>query len=58
MTIHVGELTSEVVATGSGSEAAAGGGPGSKWEERAMVAATLERLTRDRLRTATGHGHD
>jgi hypothetical protein len=56
MTVHVGELTSEVVTTTT--EAPAGSGSGSMWEERARTAATLERLASDRLRTSTGHGHD
>ncbi|MGW0229329.1 hypothetical protein ACWDWO_13515 [Actinopolymorpha singaporensis] len=51
MTVHVGELTSEVVAaeeprTPSPAEV-------SVWEERLRIQATLDRLARDRARTAT-----
>ncbi|MGH3774190.1 MAG: hypothetical protein ACRDRR_00405 [Pseudonocardiaceae bacterium] len=57
MTVHVGEITSEVVAMGgaAGSEA---GGEASVWEQQCRTEATIERLARDRLRTATGYGHD
>lgn len=57
MTVHVGEITSEVVA--SSTAAASGeGGEASVWEQRCRTEATIERLARDRLRTTTGHGHD
>ncbi len=59
MTIHIGEVTSEVVATGgpSGAEET-GGGAASVWEERVRVESMLERLARDRMRTSTGGGDD
>jgi len=42
MSIHVGEITSEVEATTS------------VWQEQVRMDAMLERLAADRLRTATG----
>jgi hypothetical protein len=62
MTVHVGQVTSEVhTSTGptDAAAAAADGGAGvNPWEERARIAALIERISRDRLRTATGHGDD
>jgi hypothetical protein len=60
MSVHVGELTSEVVAA---AETSAGAPEVSLWEQRCRMAATVERLARDRARTATscehdGRGHD
>jgi hypothetical protein len=60
MSVHVGELTSEVVATG---EAPATAAEVSMWEQRCRMASTVDRLARDQARTATGcehdgHGHD
>lgn len=56
MTVHVGELTSEVVAVG---EPPATGTPEvSAWEERERLRAALERIQRDRCRTATEEDHD
>ena len=56
MTVHIGEITSEVSTEDAGSP-----GPSTApdpWEERATLAAALLRLERDRLRTATGYGDD
>ena len=58
MTVHVGEITSEVVAMGGAAAAGGEGGEASVWEQRCRTEATIERLARDRLRTATGYGHD
>ncbi|GAA0460691.1 hypothetical protein Ade02nite_15030 [Paractinoplanes deccanensis] len=56
MTVHVGELTSEVVAAGEPPTRAP---EVSIWEERQRLRAALERIERDRCRTATGEdGHD
>ena len=52
MSIHIGEITSEVEATTA--EPAAGESAVSVWQERIRVDAMLERLAADRLRTATG----
>lgn len=58
MTVHVGEITSEVVATGNAGADRGGGDEVSVWEERRRMEAALQRLAVDRARTATGHGHD
>jgi hypothetical protein len=59
VTVHVGQITSEVTATGEWPAAGGDGGGGeSEWDERCRLEATLERLARDHLRTATGSGHD
>ena len=55
MTVHVGELTSEVVAVG---EPPARTPEVSVWEERHRIRAALDRIHRDRCRTATEDGHD
>jgi hypothetical protein len=52
MSIHVGEITSEVEATTA--EPLAGEAAVSIWQERIRIEAMLERLAADRLRTATG----
>jgi hypothetical protein len=57
MTVHVGEITSEVVAIDSAAPERQAGEV-SEWEERCRIEAIIERLSRDRLRTATGHGDD
>lgn len=58
MTVHVGRITSEVATTLPPSDGDTGDDSGraheSAWEQRARTAAHLERLRRDRLRTATG----
>ena len=59
MTVHVGRLTSEVRSTADPADTpAAEMEEGSVWEERVRVAATLERVARDRRRTATGCDDD
>ncbi|MGW1346191.1 hypothetical protein ACWCOV_34415 [Kribbella sp. NPDC002412] len=52
MSIHIGEITSEVEATTA--EPAAAEAAVSVWQERVRIEAILERLAADRLRTATG----
>jgi hypothetical protein len=53
MSVHIGEVTSEVTATTA--EALPTTDPQTNpWQERMRIEATLERLARDRLRTATG----
>jgi hypothetical protein len=52
VSIHIGEITSEVEATTA--EPAAGEASASIWQERVRIEATLEQLAADRLRTATG----
>jgi hypothetical protein len=57
MTVHVGEITSEVsVGADEAAEDATGGA--DEWEERVRTAAVLERIERDRSRTTTGYGDD
>jgi hypothetical protein len=56
MTVHVGQVTSEVTATQTGG--ATGDEAETVWEQRCRIAAMVESLARDRLRTATGNGHD
>jgi hypothetical protein len=60
VTVHVGQITSEVTSAGAGTadDPAGSGGDVSVWEERNRFEAFVERLARDRLRTATGGGHD
>lgn len=59
MTIHVGQITSEVrAAPAAGPTDAAAGEAGSVWDERVRVAAALQRVARDRRRTATGLADD
>jgi hypothetical protein len=54
MTVHVGEVLSEVSAAAPGGSSPAGPALGAdEWEERARLADLLDRLQRDRLRTAT-----
>lgn len=53
MTIHIGEITSEVtVAAPSGATGEERTDP-SPWERRARLDADLARLARDRRRTST-----
>jgi hypothetical protein len=57
MTVHVGEITSEVsVGADEAAEDATGGA--DEWEERLRTAAVIERIERDRSRTTTGYGDD
>jgi hypothetical protein len=53
MSVHIGEVTSEVTATTAEPLPSAEPAP-SVWQERVRIEAILERLARDRLRTATG----
>jgi|EndMetStandDraft_8_1072994.scaffolds.fasta_scaffold326927_2 hypothetical protein len=57
MTVHVGQVTSEVTALPS---ATTGEQPSTQdtWEQRAVLDALLARIDRDRARTATGYGDD
>ena len=57
MTVHVGEITSEVSVPAPDRDAAALPGA-DEWEERARLDAMLERVARDRYRTSTGYGDD
>ncbi len=54
MSVHVGRVTSEVTTTSTSTSAGDSPPQGSEWEERARIAAAMERLRRDRARTATG----
>ena len=57
MTVHIGQITSEVRSTAPGypdRAADKAGKQASRWDERVRVAATLERVARDRRRTSTG----
>ncbi len=58
MAVHIGLLTSEVHTSAPQAAEGAGDGEPSAWEQRARLSAQLERLARDRRRTATGHGDD
>ncbi|MEO1056755.1 MAG: hypothetical protein AAFY28_07565 [Actinomycetota bacterium] len=58
MAVHIGLLTSEVHTSAPGGRDASDDTELSMWERRARMAADLERVTRDRRRTATGHGDD
>ncbi|WP_250002270.1 hypothetical protein [Actinoplanes sp. M2I2] len=53
MSVHIGEVTSEVTATTAEPYPSPEPAP-SVWHERARTEAMLERIARDRLRTATG----
>ena len=53
MTVHIGEVISEV-ATAAPAAGAAGRDDTSVWERHARLAAQLAQIERDRLRTATG----
>jgi hypothetical protein len=59
MSIHVGQITSEVrAAPAAGVPDDASGDASSVWDERVRIAAALERVARDRRRTATGRADD
>ncbi|KAF0956729.1 MULTISPECIES: hypothetical protein [Rhodococcus] len=58
MTVHIGQITSEVDATSPATATVAAGDKADEWEERARLAAMLDRLERDRRRTSTGYGDD
>lgn len=57
MTVHVGQVTSEVHATAALPDDDAGADE-NRWEEPVRLAAMLGRVARNRDRTATGFGHD
>ncbi|TDW77137.1 hypothetical protein [Kribbella pratensis] len=52
MSIHIGEVTSDVEATTA--EPITGEATASVWQERLRIEGALEQLAADRLRTATG----
>lgn len=54
MTVHIGQITSEVRSFAPVHPDGATDTAKSPWDERVRVAAMLERVARDRLRTATG----
>jgi hypothetical protein len=59
MSIHVGQITSEVrAAPAAGPPDASSGDASSVWDERVRIAAALQRVARDRRRTATGLADD
>lgn len=58
MTVHVGQVTSEVHATESDAGDAGPGGEVNEWEEGARLVTRMARIDRDRRRTATGYGDD
>lgn len=58
MSVHIGEITSEVATGATGAPADESGGASDEWEERVRLAASWDRLERDRRRTATGCGDD
>ncbi len=53
MTVHIGQITSEVRSSASVHPGRAAD-TSSPWDERVRVAAMLERVARDRRRTSTG----
>ena len=53
MSVHIGEVTSEVTAT-TAEPLPTTEPPPNVWQERVRIEAMLERLERDRRRTATG----
>jgi len=54
MTVHIGQLTSEVRTEAPVVPDTAANPETSIWEERMRVAALVERIARDRARTSTG----
>lgn len=58
MTVHVGQVTSEVHAASPGGADRSAPDEVNEWDERAHLAAQLDRVARDRLRTSTGYGDD
>lgn len=58
MTLHIGRVTSEVHSTAPAAPDAPPQQASTVWEDRLRLAAQLDRLERDRLRTATGGDDD
>jgi hypothetical protein len=58
MTVHVGQVTSEVRSSAPVRPDAVGDEQSNVWEQRHRTAALVERVGRDRRRTATGVGDD
>jgi hypothetical protein len=58
MTVHVGQITSEVRSEAPTHTEASSEDETSVWEERVRVSSSLERVARDRARTATGCSDD
>jgi len=54
MTVHIGQVTSEVHSGAPVMPDAPANPETPVWEERMRVAALVERIARDRARTATG----
>jgi hypothetical protein len=54
MTVHIGQITSEVRSSAPVVPDRAVDKEQSPWDERVRVAAMLERVARDRRRTSTG----
>lgn len=58
MTVHVGQITSEVRSAAPAAASAVPDEESSVWDERLRIAALLERVAKDRRRTATGVADD
>ena len=58
MTVHIGQITSEVRSSAPVHPDGAADAANSPWDEQVRVAAMLERVARDRRRTATGVDDD
>lgn len=58
MTVHIGQVTSEVHSAAPVVPDPPGHSESPAWEERMRVAALVERIARDRARTATGGADD
>jgi hypothetical protein len=54
MTVHIGQITSEVRSTAPVHPDRTADKETSPWDERVRIAAMLERVARDRRRTSTG----
>jgi hypothetical protein len=57
VTVHIGEITSEVSGP-AGAADLAGMARDDPWEEQARIAAVMDRVEHDRRRTGTGYGDD
>jgi hypothetical protein len=58
MTVHIGQVTSEVRSSAPVHPDRGADEKTSAWDERVRMAAMLERVARDRRRTATGVADD